>query len=299
MNKKLSELTEKITSLSADDLLYVSAGGVSKSIKASTIEAPLKAYADQKKSEVITEIEVVEANLADEIADRIAADASNLAIANSYADQKKSEVVSSLNSEISRATAAESELSSRIDAILSNVDASSLDSLSELMSAFQSADSNLNSSITALATELASDLSEEITNRTSADSANLVEAKAYADQKKSEVQLLISDVADDLSSEISARSAANFTTLQLAKSYTDDSLADFVPPSSNPVGSMLLFAGSVAPTGYLLCDGSSISRTTYSALFSVIGTNFGSASSTTFNLPNPDVNANLKYIIKF
>ena len=55
-----------------------------------------------------------------------------------------------------------------------------------------------------------------------------------------------------------------------------------------PTGSVFALAGSQAgvPTGYLECDGSSVSRSTYSALFAVIGTTYGSASSTTFNLPN-------------
>ena len=56
---------------------------------------------------------------------------------------------------------------------------------------------------------------------------------------------------------------------------------------SSPTGSVIMFAGSTAPTGYLLCDGSAISRTTYSALFNAIGTAYGAGDgSTTFNLPN-------------
>jgi microcystin-dependent protein len=42
-----------------------------------------------------------------------------------------------------------------------------------------------------------------------------------------------------------------------------------------------------APTGYLLCDGSAVSRTTYAALFAVVGTTFGVGDgSTTFTLPD-------------
>jgi microcystin-dependent protein len=52
-------------------------------------------------------------------------------------------------------------------------------------------------------------------------------------------------------------------------------------------GHVIDYPGSSAPTGYLKCDGSSVSRTTYATLFSVIGTTFGSGDgSTTFNLPN-------------
>ena len=56
-----------------------------------------------------------------------------------------------------------------------------------------------------------------------------------------------------------------------------------------PVGSYLLFAGKTLPTGYLLCNGAAVSRTTYAALFAVIGTTYGAGNgSTTFNLPNLD-----------
>jgi len=54
-----------------------------------------------------------------------------------------------------------------------------------------------------------------------------------------------------------------------------------------PVGTILPFASSIIPSGFLLCDGSEVSRTTYSELFNVIGTTYGSGNgSTTFNLPN-------------
>lgn len=57
--------------------------------------------------------------------------------------------------------------------------------------------------------------------------------------------------------------------------------------SGVPTGSIVPFAGSTAPEGYLLCDGSAISRTTYSALFSVIGTTYGEGDgNTTFNIPD-------------
>jgi microcystin-dependent protein len=54
-----------------------------------------------------------------------------------------------------------------------------------------------------------------------------------------------------------------------------------------PVGSVLDYAGSSAPTGYLLCDGSAVSRTTYAALFAIISTTYGTGDgSTTFNVPD-------------
>ncbi len=55
----------------------------------------------------------------------------------------------------------------------------------------------------------------------------------------------------------------------------------------NPTGTIIAFAGNTLPKGYLLCDGSKVSRTTYKKLFDVIGTTYGTGDgSTTFNLPN-------------
>jgi microcystin-dependent protein len=54
-----------------------------------------------------------------------------------------------------------------------------------------------------------------------------------------------------------------------------------------PSGTVSQTARATAPTGYLLCDGSAISRTTYSSLFDAIGTAYGVGdNSTTFNIPN-------------
>jgi len=54
-----------------------------------------------------------------------------------------------------------------------------------------------------------------------------------------------------------------------------------------PVGIVRMYSSASAPTNYLICNGQAVSRTTYSALFAVIGTKYGSGDgSTTFNLPN-------------
>lgn len=54
-------------------------------------------------------------------------------------------------------------------------------------------------------------------------------------------------------------------------------------------GFIAMFAGSVAnkPEGWLVCDGSAVSRTLYKDLFDIIGTAYGAGDgTTTFNLPN-------------
>ena len=56
--------------------------------------------------------------------------------------------------------------------------------------------------------------------------------------------------------------------------------------SGAPVGSLMPYAGTTPPDGWLICDGSEISRTTYARLFSVIGTTYGAGDgNSSFNLP--------------
>jgi microcystin-dependent protein len=54
-----------------------------------------------------------------------------------------------------------------------------------------------------------------------------------------------------------------------------------------PVGALIPYAGSSAPAGWLLCDGSAVSRSTYAELFAVCGETYGAGNGvTTFNLPD-------------
>ena len=54
-----------------------------------------------------------------------------------------------------------------------------------------------------------------------------------------------------------------------------------------PVGTVIAFAGTTVPNGWLLCDGSAVDRTAYSRLFSAIGTAHGNGNgSSTFHIPD-------------
>ena len=55
-----------------------------------------------------------------------------------------------------------------------------------------------------------------------------------------------------------------------------------------PTGVIYPFAGPIAniPAGYLLCNGASLVRASYAALFSAIGTIYGAADGSHFNLPD-------------
>ncbi len=65
------------------------------------------------------------------------------------------------------------------------------------------------------------------------------------------------------------------------------SLASVDPTALVPTGSILLYGAAAAPAGFVTCAGTAISRSTYAALFAIIGINYGAGDgSTTFNVPN-------------
>jgi microcystin-dependent protein len=90
---------------------------------------------------------------------------------------------------------------------------------------------------------------------------------------------------DTTSNILKIRSEANDAWISIG--YLDQSAQRFEPENAVPTGAVNTFAMNSAPTGWLSCDGSLISRTTYSGLFSVVGTLYGVGDgSTTFSLPD-------------
>jgi microcystin-dependent protein len=87
-------------------------------------------------------------------------------------------------------------------------------------------------------------------------------------------------------STLQFRSLTEGDGISLTQSTTEIEIA--VNSSAlNPSGAIMQFAGSSAPTGWLICDGSAVNRTTYADLFATIGTAYGVGDgSTTFNLPD-------------
>jgi microcystin-dependent protein len=75
--------------------------------------------------------------------------------------------------------------------------------------------------------------------------------------------------------------------MPLKNGKTTASLQTTLVGSVIPPGTIAPFGGGTVPAGWLLCDGTAISRTTYSALFSAISTTYGVGdNSTTFGLPD-------------
>lgn len=68
---------------------------------------------------------------------------------------------------------------------------------------------------------------------------------------------------------------------------TGAKLSDAAEQALNPAGAIIMYGGTTAPTGWLLCYGQAVSRSTYADLFTAIGTTYGSGDgSTTFNVPD-------------
>lgn len=107
------------------------------------------------------------------------------------------------------------------------------------------------------------------------DGIVLVEGKAEAADAKAAAA-----DAKAVTADIKAQNAA--TAAQAADDKATLALSQAAPP-----GVVTAYAGSVAPQGWLFCDGAAISRTTYANLFAAIGTAYGAGDgSSTFNLPD-------------
>jgi microcystin-dependent protein len=74
---------------------------------------------------------------------------------------------------------------------------------------------------------------------------------------------------------------ATASSVSALQSAVNAALAALVPP-----GTIVAYAGTVAPPGWLLCDGSSLVRTDFAGLFAAIGTAHGTADASHFNLPD-------------
>lgn len=90
---------------------------------------------------------------------------------------------------------------------------------------------------------------------------------------------IVARFSDQMSTEDTSKSVATTEWVQELLSKLGDVFS--------PTGSIVAMATRIVPQGYLECNGSAVSRITFSKLFSVIGTTFGTGDgSTTFNLPD-------------
>lgn len=95
-------------------------------------------------------------------------------------------------------------------------------------------------------------------------------------------------VSDDWLNAVQEEIANVITGASISLSKPDNTqLLAAIRALGTPAGSVQAFAGSSTPNGFLLCNGQAVSRTTYAALFTAIGTTYGAGNgSTTFNVPD-------------
>ena len=105
------------------------------------------------------------------------------------------------------------------------------------------------------------------------------------DAEFNNIATAVATKADSLSPTFTGTPAA--PTAAVGTNTTQIATTAFVIASVAPTGSVLMWPTGTAPTGFLLCAGTAVSRSTYAALFAIIGTVYGAGDgSTTFNLPN-------------
>ena len=91
----------------------------------------------------------------------------------------------------------------------------------------------------------------------------------------------------DLTSYSSPANADVLAIVDVGSGITKKIQASALINAFIPTGSIQLYGAALAPTNWLLCDGTAVSRSTYSALFAVLGTTYGVGDgSTTFNVPD-------------
>lgn len=106
-------------------------------------------------------------------------------------------------------------------------------------------------------------------------------------------------IANDtiVNADVNSAAAIAYSKLNLASSITSADIVDntivlgdlatALQAFLTPTGTVSAYAGSTAPTGYLLCDGSAVSQTTYATLYAVVGVNaYGTDGGGNFSLPN-------------
>jgi microcystin-dependent protein len=109
-------------------------------------------------------------------------------------------------------------------------------------------------------------------------------ARAYNTGDRIEIRLTAQTFIDASSGYDNTTSGLSATTTQGAIDELANDLANF---EAIPPGAVQFFARNSAPTGWLKANGAAVSRTTYAALFSSIGTTFGAGNgSTTFLVPD-------------
>ncbi len=126
-------------------------------------------------------------------------------------------------------------------------------------------------------------------------------ATIIASEHNSNFDVLYSEVNGNLSNANISGSAgiidSKLATISTAGKVAGSAITTALTSTgAGMTGEIKMWGTTTAPSGWLSCDGTAVSRSTYSALFAIIGTNFGIGDgSSTFNLPSLKGNVPVGY----
>ena len=251
--------------------------------RATAAEAQLTSDLSDEVSRATAAEGVLTSDLASEVSRATAAEAqltSDLSDEVSRATAAEGVLTSDLASEVSRATAAESALASdlaavntRVDNVLSNVDAVALNSLSEIVTAFQEADSDLNDAISLLAgngstnlasvsaalqsqidsevsrataaeAQLTSDLSDEVSRATAAEGVLTSDLASEVSRATTAEAGLASDLSDEVARATAAESALDVRVSDIEGNYLDKRVGGTVNADLTVAGNLEVGTGA-------------------------------------------------------
>lgn len=123
---------------------------------------------------------------------------------------------------------------------------------------------------------------------TSAERTALTGMPAGTEFYESDTGVLYTYTGSVWDANVTAGNTVTFTNKTLTSPViTNPTITGPIWVDATTSGQVSYFALSSAPSGWLKANGAAVSRTTYSALFTAIGTNYGVGNgSTTFNLPD-------------
>ncbi|MCP4134529.1 MAG: hypothetical protein GY754_26380 [bacterium] len=171
----------------------------------------------------------------------------------------------------------------KLQASMTNSDATLDGKIAALQASMTNSDTALDEKITVLQSSMTNS-DTVLDDKISALQASMTNSDTTLDDKISALQASMTNsdtVLDDKISALQASTTNSITSLQSNISNLEKLVL--------PTGSITPFAGSMdnVPEGWLICDGESVSRSDYIALFNVIGTSWGNGNgATTFSLPD-------------
>lgn len=230
----------------------------------------------------------------------LASAAASTSTSQSGIDSEQDVAIASLTSENSTQTSEIGSLASEIDSMSTSDYTSEINSLHSETSELAVENSTQTSEIGSLGvsmSELADAAASTSTSQSEIDSTQNVSLASLSTENSTQTSEIgsLSTASSELASEVEVigSEVAEKQDVLTAGSGIDIT-GDIISIDTDiyvdtPLGTIIPYGGTTAPTGFLVCDGSAVSRATYAQLFAVIGTKYGEGDgSATFNLPDAE-----------